>query len=899
MAGSFNRSLRPNPSIDYGKPSTNKGFAPTAYIGIVKDNSDVSRMGRIRVWIPDMGGTGDDENSWYTVDYVSPFAGASDPSNLRKDGVQEEDTQFSYGMWWTPPEINNQVLVFFAGGKTNRGVYIGSFFGQNMNSQIPGTPSVTTFQDKFPNEVPKPGSEYPRRNLDNNPDNTDRPINTKLTNGLARQGTWTDTARGVSDSSSRRESPSLINGFRTKTGWQFLFDENPNHEYWRVRSPSGAQIMIDETYGFIYLISKDGNNWVEMQNDGQIDVYSKLSVNIHSEQDFNIRADRDVNIESGRNINLKTVGETAPGDFNIEVARDMNTFVKNNIRERANQNIHRHAGNTIYDEATSTYFEKAGDQIARSASQIHHNSFEVPSAEQAQSIPINQHPDNRKVTQSIDSRVPEHEPWVTHNIFEPGRHLSEIPMRSGGVNAPLSGTSPAQFNNVRPQNNPPPSNPRPPIQNNSCFCGQLENINSLSLSEDGLIWIIGATTYTPYAKNVTGGANENLEWQIGYTLTNETTARGFVQGVTEEEAFVFASQQFIQAERTVKSSGINVPISQELYDALVSLVSETGNLDNGLVTSINQENCQQAESVWLGLNQGGQDRARRQREVDLAFRCSYGTIPSRCDLKKEGEITAMREYPIIASDDDQKRQIEFALYKMGNDIYNRENNLRKEVVGVNLRFETEVKQTIGRTVPDDYPNPCQEGINPEGICVDWKFIERMEGTRQEGYVPMDKNGNVFGKSGVTIASGFDIGQRSVNGLQKLNFNNTLFNKLQPYCLLKREQAVEQLNQIPLFCTENEVLEINQRVKARSLKLLMNKFDKETNGIKFMQMPCNAQTALASFAFQWGFAFGDRKHPVLWNHFLNADYSSAAQYMRAQQRYSYRRGEEAKLLEDIT
>jgi hypothetical protein len=42
--------------------------------------------------------------------------------------------------------------------------------------------------------------------------------------------------------------------------------------------------------------------------------------------------------------------------------------------------------------------------------------------------------------------------------------------------------------------------------------------------------------------------------------------------------------------------------------------------------------------------------------------------------------------------------------------------------------------------------------------IDWGFIEACEGRgKTEGYIPK-RNGKIMGKSGVTIGSGFDIGQ---------------------------------------------------------------------------------------------------------------------------------------------
>jgi hypothetical protein len=50
--------------------------------GIVKDNIDPIRSGRLQVYISDLGGLDpDDSNSWVTVSYMTPFYGVTTPSS--------------------------------------------------------------------------------------------------------------------------------------------------------------------------------------------------------------------------------------------------------------------------------------------------------------------------------------------------------------------------------------------------------------------------------------------------------------------------------------------------------------------------------------------------------------------------------------------------------------------------------------------------------------------------------------------------------------------------------------------------------------------------------------------------------------------------------------------------
>ncbi len=49
------------------------------FIGKVKENTDPSGLGRLRVWIPQLSAAKEtDKSSWHTVRYCPPFAGAGD-----------------------------------------------------------------------------------------------------------------------------------------------------------------------------------------------------------------------------------------------------------------------------------------------------------------------------------------------------------------------------------------------------------------------------------------------------------------------------------------------------------------------------------------------------------------------------------------------------------------------------------------------------------------------------------------------------------------------------------------------------------------------------------------------------------------------------------------------------
>ncbi|MCF6256631.1 MAG: pesticin C-terminus-like muramidase [Gammaproteobacteria bacterium] len=102
--------------------------------------------------------------------------------------------------------------------------------------------------------------------------------------------------------------------------------------------------------------------------------------------------------------------------------------------------------------------------------------------------------------------------------------------------------------------------------------------------------------------------------------------------------------------------------------------------------------------------------------------------------------------------------------------------------------------------------------------IDYKFLSDREGGRKLlGYVP-NEGGS---KSGVTIATGFDLGQRNETNLKKLKLSKTLIDKLKPYLGLTKKNAVDAIKKKPLMINDAQALEI---VKSRHIASIANKYN---------------------------------------------------------------------------
>ena len=129
-------------------------------------------------------------------------------------------------------------------------------------------------------------------------------------------------------------------------------------------------------------------------------------------------------------------------------------------------------------------------------------------------------------------------------------------------------------------------------------------------------------------------------------------------------------------------------------------------------------------------------------------------------------------------------------------------------------------------------------------------LHALEANKLKAYVPENKDGTVIGKSGVTIASGLDLGQYNYEDLTKnLKIPKDLADKLKPY-LGKRGKAAQQALKTPFEISEEEASTINTAVSKNELKKLTNNFNKLTGRV-FSAEPNNVKQALLIASYNLG------------------------------------------------
>lgn len=469
-------------------------YDTATFVGIVKNNLDPSRAGRLQVYIPDLGGNEEEPGNWKTVNYASPFYGATFNNNQGQNNSYT-DALHTYGMWMVPPDLGNQVLVVFANGDPDRGYWFACVYtGTVSHYMVPGlaagnaldlaqtsadvksaikdtsTVPVTEFNESVPGSIgvnfynnPKPPHEYQFKRL-------------------LEQGLDKDRIRGAITSSSQRESPSTVFGISTpgrffegveeaflakldqdqitesdfptgprRGGHSFVMDDGDIagvDNLIRLRSSAGHQILMNDTARVMYISNSEGSVWLEFAENGQMHIYSAGGLNVRTAGDMNLHSDRNININAEGKINMSGVES-----INLET----NTFVSRSLGQStifgAGVNIGSSGGLHLSAADKGTF--KAGE-LSCVGGKILLNSGAATTVSEPAKLNVYTHSDASRqgaewvqVANSLDSIctvLPTHEPWLRQTGVN--RETNEAAgLEGSGVLGPAdvnAGTAPQQ-----------------------------------------------------------------------------------------------------------------------------------------------------------------------------------------------------------------------------------------------------------------------------------------------------------------------------------------------------------------------------------------------------------------------------------------------------------------------
>ncbi len=382
-------------STKESKPGANGGNNKTVpLIGIVKDNIDPTRSGRLKVLIADKGIPTDSDSSgnWVTVNYLSNFFGMVKPTAGQTGLGDYAANPSSYGEWHAPPDIGTKVICIFVNGDPNYGFYIGCIPESDALQMVPAIGSSDNIVTNAGEANSYGGAtRLPVTNINTNDKSvsdsnkyldTARPVHSYSASIMSQQGIIRDPIRGPISSSASREpasrvgwgvstpgrpiyeggyddaslaknlkdaKPDQLKVIARRGGHSFVMDDGDvigRDQLIRIRTALGHQILMSDDGQTLMILHSNGQSYIELGKEGTIDMYSTNSVNIRTQGDLNLHADQNVNIHAMENLNLqgKNIQTNSEEDTKIRSGKDIKAFSIGNFLGKAGGAVALQAG---------------------------------------------------------------------------------------------------------------------------------------------------------------------------------------------------------------------------------------------------------------------------------------------------------------------------------------------------------------------------------------------------------------------------------------------------------------------------------------------------------------------------------------------------------------------------
>lgn len=459
------------------------------FIGIVKNNIDSTRSGRLQVWISDLGGDENDPKSWRTVNYASPFLGSTYkvPGNNSKNN-KFDSVAHTYGMWAVPPDLDNEVICTFISGMPDKGYWfacvnttlsqymVPSLGAGNVVDNSLTSPSIKRKFDKHASSWPVAEfNEEEQSSINAAFASNPKPVHETQAKILLTQGLDRDSLRGAIPSSSQRESPSTVFGISTpgrplndpaddptyitrvkdgtltdadtkiqarKGGHTFVMDDGDyagKTQVMRLRTAGGHQLLMNDSSQILYIANCNGTAWLEFTAAGHISMYSQTGINMRTEGEFNLHADKDININSKTNIKFRAGSSIAHQTVDY-------TIKSTNITLNASQ-IGVLSSGELKLQAASGSIKTGGDLVFKGG-KIFLNTSTPADVTPVAPLTTNKHSDTSwdstkgiwvskaEVFESIATIAPAHEPWPRDAKIIKAPKIVEPVVKQSSVCAP-------------------------------------------------------------------------------------------------------------------------------------------------------------------------------------------------------------------------------------------------------------------------------------------------------------------------------------------------------------------------------------------------------------------------------------------------------------------------------
>lgn len=318
-------------------------------LGVVVDTDDPLQAGRLRIFCPALNDNPKKPQHLPWSNYISPFSGVVNNNKFYR-GAEEinatSEGSLHYG-FWAIPDMGAHVLVGCIDGDPRRRFWIGCMPEHQQNNTLfhgrykwkdgkvegpltgngqPMQPLHSHMQRAFDGENGSP--EFRSRVAEYQPaairEDVGQIPNSTMRDSLDQQNeqivdndpdTWEHATLGAQgyDWSGFKAlggyMASRVFGMSSPGMHAFTMDDRPFNSRIRLRTTAGHQILMDDTNERIYIATYDGNSYVEMDVNGNVDVFSANRISFHAEKDINFNTDKTFRVFAREGIHLYSGSE--------------------------------------------------------------------------------------------------------------------------------------------------------------------------------------------------------------------------------------------------------------------------------------------------------------------------------------------------------------------------------------------------------------------------------------------------------------------------------------------------------------------------------------------------------------------------------------------------------------
>lgn len=344
--------------------------------GLVVDNEDPQQMGRLKIWVPSLDGDAYEIENLPWAFYLSPLAGQT-LDFVAGETEQKTDGYVSYG-FWAIPKNGAVVVVGLLHNDSNMRFYMGSMFREHGNRSLPqgrNRPDITPGPLSDTYEQIHPHIENLKSQFNNKLTESEAKTRGLEERMVAQDKTVKDGKEGYQKSTSGLDKLEPQTYCFVSPGHHALiFQDHPTTSRARLKTASGHQIILDDANERIYISTARGNNYIELDGDGRIHVYTN----------------NDMNLNVGGNLNW-AVGK----DFNLN-AENVNIQARQDAKISSCEEMHFNSTKKMFLTTEKDMNLKVGEKLVITSSVLFINSG--LKAEEAKCC-------------STPSNVPQHEPW--------------------------------------------------------------------------------------------------------------------------------------------------------------------------------------------------------------------------------------------------------------------------------------------------------------------------------------------------------------------------------------------------------------------------------------------------------------------------------------------------------